>query len=153
VLVASAGHHTPGLKGPRNAVMMNRELFDSAVPIFNLEHVAQRNFSPARSEYADGYREFIAYSGEAPIVAGVSNRSLFLEQLFDQGVQRYGTNFVSGSSTMASGEGGGYRIAGVPIVTAMQAPPLYNTSGELFEVVSTPGLERMARFMAFLSSR
>ncbi len=30
-----------------------------------------------------------------------------------------------------------------------QAPPLYHTSGEVFEVVSTPDLERMARFMAF----
>ena len=50
---------------------------------------------------------------------------------------------------MASGEGGGYRSAGVPIVTTMQAPPLYHTSGEVFEVVSTPGLERMARFMAW----
>jgi hypothetical protein len=149
VLVASAGHHTPGLNGPRGAVTMNPDLFDDAVLIFNLEHVAQRNFSPARSEFADGYREYIADSGEAPIVAGITNESPFLESLFDQGVQRYGTNFMSGPSTMASGEGGGYRTADVPIVTTMQAPPLYHTSGEVFEVVSTPGLERMARFMSW----
>ena len=149
VLVASAGHHTPGLNGPRNAVSMNPDLFDTALLIFNLEHVAQRNFSPARSQYSDGYREYIADSGEAPIVAGITNQSPFLEQLFVTGVERYGTNFVSGPSTMASGEGGGYRSAGVPIVTTMQAPPLYHTSGEVFEVVSTPGLERMARFMAW----
>ena len=149
VLVASAGHHTPGLNGPRNAVSMNADLFANAVLIFNLEHVAQRNFSPARSQFPDGYREYIADSGEAPIVAGITNQSPFLEQLFSRGVERYGTNFVSGPSTMASGEGGGYRTAGVPIVTTMQAPPLYHTSGEVFEVVSTPGLERMARFMAW----
>jgi len=149
VLVASAGHHTPGLNGPRNAVSMNPDLFANAVLIFNLEHVAQRNFSPARSQFSDGYREYIADSGEAPIVAGITNQSPFLEQLFSLGVERYGTNFVSGPSTMASGEGGGYRTAGVPIVTTMQAPPLYHTSGEVFEVVSTPGLERMARFMAW----
>ncbi|MBT8146761.1 MAG: Zn-dependent exopeptidase M28, partial [Gammaproteobacteria bacterium] len=149
VLVASAGHHTPGLNGPRNAVSMNPDVFESAALIFNLEHVAQRNFSPARSQFPDGYREYIADSGEAPIVAGITNQSPFLEQLFAEGVQRYGTNFVSGPSSMASGEGGGYRSAGVPIVTTMQAPPLYHTSGEVFEVVSTPGLERMARFMAW----
>jgi len=149
VLVASAGHHTPGLNGPRNAVSMNPELFEDAVLIFNLEHVAQRNFSPARSQFSDGYREYIADSGEAPIVAGITNQSPFLEQLFSLGVERYGTNFVSGPSSMASGEGGGYRTANVPIVTTMQAPPLYHTSGEVFEVVSTPGLERMARFMAW----
>jgi len=149
VLVASAGHHTTGLNGPRNAVAMNPDLFNNSVLIFNLEHVAQRNFSPARSVFEDGYREFIADSGEAPIVAGITNQSPFLESLFSNGVQRYGTNFVSGPSTMASGEGGGYRSANVPIVTTMQAPPLYHTSGEVFEVISTPGLERMARFMTY----
>ena len=128
---------------------MNPDLFDNSVLIFNLEHVAQRNFSPARSQFEDGYREYIADSGEAPIVAGITNQSPFLRQLFDLGVRRYGTNFVSGDSTMASGEGGGFRSTGVPIVTTMQAPPLYHTSGEVFEVVSTPGLERMARFMAW----
>jgi hypothetical protein len=128
---------------------MNPDLFDNSVLIFNLEHVAQRNFSPARSVFDDGYREFVADSGEAPIVAGITNQSPFLESLFLNGVRLYGTNFVSGSSTMASGEGGGYRSANVPIVTTMQAPPLYHTSGEVFEVISTPGLERMARFMAY----
>ena len=54
---------------------------------------------------------------------------------------------------MASGEGGGYRSAGVPIVTTMQAPPLYHTSGEVLEVISEPGMERMARFMAFFVKR
>jgi hypothetical protein len=149
VLVASAGHHTPGLNGPANAVAMNPDLFGNALLIVNLEHVAQRNLVPARSEYADGYREYVADAGEAPIVAGITNSAPFLENLFDLGVQRYGTNFVSGPSTMASGEGGGYRAAGVPIVTTMQAPPLYHTSGEVLEVISTPGLERMARFMAY----
>jgi hypothetical protein len=50
---------------------------------------------------------------------------------------------------MASGEGGGYRSLGVAIVTTMQAPPLYHTSGEVLDVISTPGLERVARFLAF----
>lgn len=149
VLIASAGHHTPGLHGPRQAVAMNPDLFDNAVLIFNIEHIAQRNFSPARSVFEDGYREFIADSVEAPIVAGITNQAPFLRSLFDEGVRRYGVNFVSGPSTMASGEGSGYRGLGVPVVTAMQASPLYHTTGEVFEVVSKPGLERMARFMRY----
>ena len=149
VFVASAGHHSPGLNGPRHVVAMNPALAAHAVLALNIEHVAQRNLSPARSLFADGYREFIADSGEAPIVAGVSNESPFLDDLFTQGVERYGTNFVSGPSTMASGEGGGYRALGVAIVTTMQAPPLYHTSGEVLDVISTPGLERIARFLAF----
>ena len=149
VFVASAGHHSPGLNGPRNVVTMNPGLARNAVLALNIEHVAQRHLSPARSLSADGYREFIADAGEAPIVAGVSNASPFLDDLFRQGVERYGTNFVSGPSTMASGEGGGYRSLGVAIVTTMQAPPLYHTSGEVLDVISTPGLERIARFLAF----
>ncbi len=149
VFVASAGHHSPGMNGPRSFVAMNPELAASSVLVFNIEHVAQRNLSRARSLFDDGYREYIADSGEAPIVAGITNRSPFLEDLIRRGVERYGINFVSGASTMASGEGGGYRSLGVPIVTAMQAPPLYHTSGEVLETISTPGLERMARFLAF----
>ena len=30
----------------------------------------------------------------------------------------------------------------------MQAPPLYHTTGEVLEVISAPGLERIARFLA-----
>lgn len=149
VFVASAGHHTSGLNGPSNFVSMNPEIAANTLVTLNIEHVAQRNFSPARSQFEDGYREYIADSGEAPIVAGVTNSSPFIESLFVQGVQRYGTNFVSGTSTMASGEGGGYRAIEAPIVTTMQAPPLYHTSGEVLEAISVPGLERMARFLAF----
>jgi hypothetical protein len=150
VFVASAGHHSPGLNGPRNFVAMNPDLANRAVLVLNIEHVAQRNFSPARSVAADGYREFIADSGEAPIVAGVSNGAPFLDALFDQGVVRYGANFVSGKSTMASGETGGYTsLKAAARITVMQAPPLYHTTGEGLDVISTPGLERIARFFAF----
>ena len=30
----------------------------------------------------------------------------------------------------------------------MQAPPLYHTTGEVLDVISAPGLERIARFLA-----
>ncbi len=149
VFLASAGHHTPGLHGPRQFVGMNPGLAENTVVALNIEHVAQRNFTPARSLFADGYREYIADSVEAPIVAGVSNSAPFINNLFTQGVQRYGVNFVSDVSTMASGEGGGFTPLGVAVVTTMQAPPLYHTSGEVLEAISTPGLERMARFLAW----
>ena len=92
----------------------------------------------------------MADSGEAPITAGVSNASALLDGLFQQGVARYGTNFVSAKSPMASGETGGFGAMAVARVTIMQAPPLYHTSGENLDVISTPGLERMARFLAYL---
>jgi hypothetical protein len=148
-LIASAGHHTAGLNGPRGFVTANPDLVKRAVMAVNIEHVAQRNFGPARSVAADGYRETVADSGEAPITAGITNESPYLNTLFAQGVARYGTNFVSDPSPMASGESGGFTPLNVAVVTIMQAPPLYHTTGEVLDVISTPGLERMARFMAY----
>ena len=149
VLVASAGHHSSGLSGPGHFVAMNPEIAESAVLVVNIEHTAQRHITPARSNHEDGYREWTMDSHEAPIVAGLTNLAPFLEGLVERGIQRYGTNFVSGPNTMASGEGGTYRRAGIPVFTTMQGPPMYHTTGEVLEMVSTPGLERMARFMAF----
>jgi hypothetical protein len=150
VFVASAGHHSPGMNGPRNFVASNPDLAKRTVMMVNIEHVAQRNFSPARSTASDGYRQALADTGEAPIYAGITNRAPFLDGLIQQGVARYGTNFVSEKSNMSSGETGGYStLKGAALVTIMQAPPLYHTTGEVADVISTPGLERMARFLAF----
>jgi hypothetical protein len=149
VFVASAGHHSPGLNGPRAFLAANPAFATSAVLMLNIEHVAQRHFSPARSVGPDGYRDAIADSGEAPVVAGVSNGSPFLNGLFDEGVRRYGVNFVSDRSAMESGETGGYRALNIARLTIMQAPPLYHTTGETTDVISTPGLERIARFFAY----
>jgi len=147
-LVASAGHHTPGINGPRSFLMANPELAKKAVMLVNIEHVAQRNFSPARTTASDGYREAVADSGEAPIAVGVTNDSAFLQGLIDDGPSRYGVNFISERSTFQSGEAGGWTTLNVAKVCVMQAPPLYHTTGEVFDVISTPGLERIARFLA-----
>jgi hypothetical protein len=148
VFIASAGHHSPGMNGPRAFVEANPDLARNAVLMLNIEHVAQRNFSAARTTAADGYRQAVADSGEAPIYAGVVNRAPFLDRLFEQGVVDYGVNFISQRSNMQSGETGGFTGMNAALVTVMQAPPLYHTTGEVLDVISTPGLERMARFLA-----
>ena len=153
VFVASAGHHTPGINGPRSFVAANPELAKNAVMLINIEHVAQRNFSPARTTSADGYREAVADSGEAPIAVGITNNSLFLQELVDAGPARFGVNFISERSTFQSGETGGWAALKAAKVSVMQAPPLYHTTGEVLDVISAPGLERIARFLAsFVSS-
>lgn len=150
VFVASAGHHSPGINGPGSFLTTNPDLAKKTVLVLNIEHVAQRNFSVARSEAADGYRQAIADSGEAPTYAGINNKSPFINTLFEQGVLRYGNNFVSDESDMGSGEMGGFQpLKAAALVTIMQAPPLYHTTGETLDVISTPGLERVARFLAF----
>ena len=152
VFVASAGHHTPGINGPRSFVAANPDLAKQAVMLVNIEHVAQRNFSPARTTAADGYRDAVADSGEAPIAAGVTNNSPFLQELIDGGPARFGVNFISERSTFQSGETGGWAGLNVAKVSLMQAPPLYHTTGEVLDVISAPGLERIARFLAFFVS-
>ena len=57
-------------------------------------------------------------------------------------------NFISERSTFQSGETGGWAGLNVAKVSVMQAPPLYHTTGEVLDVISAPGLERMARFLA-----
>jgi hypothetical protein len=147
--VSSAGHHSPGINGPRGFVTANPALAAKAIVVVNLEHVAQRNFAPSRNVASDGYREAIADSGEAPITPGITNGSPFLNSLLNQGVLRYGVNFVSDASRMQSGETGGYASIKGAKLTIMQAPPLYHTTGEVLDVISTPGLERVARFFAY----
>ena len=152
VFVASAGHHTPGINGPRSSLAANPDLATNAVMLINIEHVAQRNFSPARTTSSDGYREAVADSGEAPIAVGVTNNSPFLQELIDSGPAGFGVNFISERSTFQSGETGGWAALKAAKVSVMQAPPLYHTTGEVLDVISTPGLERIARFLAFLVS-
>ena len=152
VFIASAGHHSPGINGPRSFLAANPDLAQKAILVLNIEHVAQRNFSVARSEASDGYRQAIADSGEAPTYAGINNKSPFINELFEKGVAKYGTNFVSAESDMGSGEMGGFQTVKGALVTIMQAPPLYHTTGETLDVISTPGLERVARFLGFFLS-
>ena len=146
--VASAGHHTPGINGPRSFLAANPDLAKNAVMLVNIEHVAQRNFSPSRTTANDGYREAVADSGEAPIAVGVTNNSPFLQELIDGGPSRFGVNFISERSTFQSGETGGWATLRVAKISVMQAPPLYHTTGEVLDVISAPGLERIARFLA-----
>ena len=152
VFVASAGHHTPGINGPRSFVAANPALASKAVMLVNIEHVAQRNFSPARTTSPDGYREAVADSSEAPIAVGVTNNSPLLQALVDEGPARYGVNLISEPSTFQSGETGGWAALKAAKVSVMQAPPLYHTTGEVLDVISAPGLERIARFLAFVVS-
>ncbi len=149
VFIVSAGHHTSGVNGPRNFVRSNPDLVKKAALVINIEHVAQRNFSPARTVASDGYRHAVADSGEAPIVVGVSNEAASLNAHIRNGALRYGTDLVSEPSRMQSGETGGFADVDAAKITVMQAPPLYHTTGETLEVISTPGLERMAHFLAY----
>ena len=118
--------------------------------LVNIEHVAQRNFSPARTTA----RRWLP-RGRRRLRRGADRgrrhqRLAVPPGLIDQGPARYGVNFISERSTFQSGETGGWSALPVAKVSVMQAPPLYHTTGEVLDVISEPGLERIARFLAQL---
>ena len=95
VFIASAGHHSPGLNGPRNFIAMNADLAKKAIMMLNLEHVAQRNFSPSTRRRRRRLPRGDCGLGRGAHRAGCDQRSPFVHGLLHQGVARYGVNFVS----------------------------------------------------------
>jgi hypothetical protein len=145
VFVGSAGHHTGGLNGPEHLVSLNKELIARNVLAINLEHVAARQLNPARTD-TNGLRNAITDAGENFLMNGLSRRSPSLERIIRDGGLRYGLNFVSQASTYGAGDNP--RVNG-PLLQLIQGSPLYHTSGDVAAIISTPGLERVARFVEY----
>jgi hypothetical protein len=140
LFVASGGHHGGGMNGPSNLVAMNPELAKKTVLVLNLEHIAQLYFrnDPFRVEAV-----------EQPMGFGISNEAPALADIARRGMQRYGFALRPQFSNSTAGDLGGYAPLGVPRVQAIHAGPMYHTSGDTLDTISTPGLERAARFYAF----
>jgi Zn-dependent M28 family amino/carboxypeptidase len=140
LFVASGGHHSGGLNGPANLVQMNPALKGRVVLVLNLEHIAQLRFQndPFR---VDGLEQPMGFgiSNEAPAIADVARRAM----------QRYGFALRPQFTSSIAGDLGGYAPLGVPRVQAIHSGPMYHTSGDTLDTISTPGLERAARFYAY----
>jgi Zn-dependent M28 family amino/carboxypeptidase len=149
VFVASAGHHTSGISGPRAFIAMNPDIVERSVMAINIEHVAARNVGLERATFGDGYRKWVADSGETPIVPGIDNMAPFIKYLIDQGTQRYGVNFVSQPTPTQSGESGAFNALPLASFMLIQSNVCYHTTGDGADLISTPGLERMARFLGW----
>jgi hypothetical protein len=143
LFVASGGHHGAGMNGPGNLVTMNPDLVKKAVLVLNLEHIAQLYFrnDPFRVE-----------AGEQPMGFGISNEAPAIADMARRGMQRYGFALRPQFSSSIAGDLGGYAPLGVPRIQAIHSGPMYHTSGDTLDTISTPGLERAARFYAFLVS-
>ena len=140
LFVASGGHHGGGMNGPGNLVTMNPERVKKAVLVLNLEHIAQLHFrnDPFRVEPT-----------EQPMGFGISNEAPAIADIAKRGMHRYGFALRPEFSNSTAGDLGGYAPLGVPRVQAIHAGPMYHTSGDTLDSISTPGLERAARFYAF----
>lgn len=142
IFVGSGGHHSSGMNGPASVVSMNPELVKRAVMVVNLEHLAQFEI--------EALPEWRVKTSEQPKSFGISNMSPYLVDLVKQAAQRYGFVLSAEPTSSVPGDLGGYAPLDVARIQAIHSGPLYHTSGDRLESISSPGLEKAARFYAYL---
>ncbi|HEX5008509.1 MAG TPA: M28 family peptidase, partial [Hyphomonadaceae bacterium] len=141
LFVGSGGHHSSGMNGPASVVSMNPELMRRVKLVVNLEHLAQFHIEAVPAWKVDPTEE--------PKNFGVSNSSPFLVNLVKQAAQRYGFVIRPDVTNSVPGDLGGYASLNVARIQGIHSGPLYHTSGDTLESISSAGLEKAARFYAY----
>ncbi len=142
LFVGSGGHHSSGMNGPGSIVTMNPELMKKVVLVINLEHLAQFQIQAVPV--------WQVATSEEPKNFGVSNSSPFLIGLAKQAAQRYGFVIQPEIVNTVPGDLGGYAPLNVARIQGIHSGPLYHTSGDVLDSISNEGLEKAARFYAYL---
>ena len=70
--------------------------------------------------------------------------------MWKQASRCFGVATYQSAGTTVSGDLGGYRPLDVPMTQMIQSGTFYHSSGDVYEEVPAAGLERAARFHAFL---
>jgi len=150
MFVASGGHHGPG-NGPAALVAAHPELKNDTLLILNLEHVAYADVvrGKQRATNNTGMTWELSVT-EAAKAVGVTNESPFLIDLWGKASRCFGVATYQSAGAQVSGDLGGYRPLEVPMTQMIQSGTFYHSSGDVYEAVPTEGLERAARFHAFL---
>ena len=150
MFVASGGHHGPG-NGPSALVAAHPELKGNTLLVVNLEHVAYLDIvrGKTRAPNNTGMTWETSVTDAAKAV-GVTNESPFLVDLWSYAPRCFGVATYLSAGPTVSGDLGGYRPLGVPMTQMIQSGTFYHSSGDVFEAVPAEGIERAARFHAFL---
>ena len=150
MFVASSGHHGPG-SGPSALVAAHPELKDTTLVVINLEHVAYLDVVRGKTRAANNtgmtWETSVTESAKA---VGVTNQSPFLIDLWSRAPRCFGVATYQSAGAAVPGDLGGYRPLGVPMTQMIQSGTFYHSSGDVYEQVPAEGLERAARFHAFL---
>jgi Zn-dependent M28 family amino/carboxypeptidase len=150
MFVASGGHHGPG-NGPASLAAAHPGLKDTVLLILNLEHVAYADVVRGKTRAPNNIGMTWELSvTEAAKAVGVTNESPFLIDLWKQASRCYGVATYQSVGPTVSGDLGGYRTLGVPMTQMIQSGTFYHSSGDVYEAVPAEGIERAARFHAFL---
>jgi len=150
MFVASGGHHGPG-NGPAALVAAHPELKDNTLVVINLEHVAYLDVVRGKTRAANNigmvWETSVTESAKA---VGVTNESPFLFDLWSRAPRCFGVATYQAAGPTVSGDLGGYRALNVPMTQMIQSGTFYHSSGDVYEQVPAEGLERAARFHAYL---
>jgi len=150
MFVASGGHHGPG-NGPGALVAAHPELKDNTLLVINLEHVAYLDVVRGKTRAPDNIGMVWETSvTEAAKAVGVTNESPFLIDLWSRAPRCFGVATYQLPGAGVSGDLGGYRALGAPMTQMIQSGTFYHSSGDVYEAVPAQGLERAARFHAYL---
>ena len=145
-----ARRHGPG-NGPTALVAAHPELKDGTLFILNLEHVAYADV--VRGKVRSGNNIGMSWElsvTEAAKAVGVTNESPYLIDLWSYAPRCFGVATYQSAGPTVSGDLGGYRPLGVPMTQMIQSGTFYHSSGDVYEAVPAEGIERAARFHAFL---
>jgi hypothetical protein len=150
MFVASGGHHGPG-NGPTALVAAHPELKDDTLLVLNLEHVAYLDVVRGKTRAANNtgmtWDTSVTESAKA---VGVTNQSPFLFDVWSRAPRCFGVVTYQQPGTTVSGDLGGYRGVNAPMTQMIQSGTFYHSSGDVYEQVTAEGLERAARFHAYL---
>jgi hypothetical protein len=153
VFVISAGHHTQGRGIPAFRAVHDNDYVKNASLVINLEHVADTGIARSavdRNDHNFGLK-LNATTVELAKAVGVTNRAPFLVDLWRQGAACFGLSTQRVVDDMAPGEPGAYHdIKTVPMTQMIAAGMFYHTTGDTVDSVPDEGLERAARFYAFM---
>ena len=156
VFVASAGHHSATVNGPRAFREAHaHDYIANADLVINLEHPAQ---SDVMRSYL--YREAINFtspslttSGDLAKQVAVSNEAPLLIDLWRQGVSCFGLDVQRTVDRALPGDLNALAdLEALPRTQMIASGGLYHTSGDDLWSVPEPALERAARFHAYLIS-
>jgi hypothetical protein len=150
MFVASGGHHGPG-NGPAALVAAHPDLKGSTLLVINLEHVAYLDVVRGKTRAANNtgmvWETSVTESAKA---VGVTNESPFLLDVWSRAPRCFGVATYQQPGSGVPGDLGGYRALGVPMTQMIQSGTFYHSSGDVYEQVAADGLERAARFHAYL---
>lgn len=154
VFVASAGHHSATVNGPRafreahqNDYIANADL------VINLEHPAQSDLmrSYLYREATNFTSPSVMASGDLAKQVAVSNEAPILIDLWRQGVLCFGLDVQRTVDRALPGDLNALAdLDALPRTQMIASGGLYHTSGDDVWSVSEPALERAARFHAYL---